>query len=200
MATKPQDVSGAWLKDPSLLRSDAYINGSWAPADSKTTFRVTDPSTGAILADVADLGLAETKRAIEAADSALPAWRAKTAAERAGVLRRWYELLLENQAELLTALEHLAQKGARIPPAISEKIGFDCKDWRLLRVRELKMTAEAAAERVRQTGFPFEFGPMRARERRILHLALKDETSVHATSEGQGPERRVVIYPGPASS
>ena len=110
------------------------------------------------------------------------------------------DLLLENQAELLTALEHLVQKVARIPPAISEKIGFDCKDWRLLRVRELKMTAEAAAERVRQTGFPFEFGPMRARERRILHLALKDETSVHATSEGQGPERRVVIDPSPASN
>ena len=88
----------------------------------------------------------------------------------------------------------------RIPPAISEKIGFDCRDWRLLRVRELKMTAEAAAERVRQTGLPFEFGPMRARERRILQLALKDDTEIHATSEGQDPERRVVVYPGPASS
>ncbi len=110
------------------------------------------------------------------------------------------DLLLENQGELLTALEHLVQKVIRIPPAISEKIGFDCRDWRLLRVRELKMTAEAAAERVRQTGLPFEFGPMRARERRILHLALKDDTEIHATSEGQGPERRVVVYPGPASS
>ena len=128
MATKPQDVSGAWLKDPSLLRSDAYINGSWAPADSKTTFRVTDPSTGAILADVADLGLAETKRAIEAADSALPAWRAKTAAERAGVLRRWYELLLENQADL--ALLMTAEQGKPLAESSGEVLyGASFIEW-----------------------------------------------------------------------
>lgn len=128
MATKPQDVSGAWLKDPSLLRSDAYINGSWAPADSKTTFRVTDPSTGAILAEVADLGLAETKRAIEAADLALPAWRAKTAAERAGVLRRWYELLLENQADL--ALLMTAEQGKPLAESSGEVLyGASFIEW-----------------------------------------------------------------------
>ncbi len=128
MATKQQDVSGAWLKDPSLLRSDAYINGSWAPADSKTTFRVTDPSSGAILAEVADLGLAETKRAIEAADSALPAWRAKTAGERAGVLRRWYELLLENQADL--ALLMTAEQGKPLAESSGEVLyGASFIEW-----------------------------------------------------------------------
>jgi len=110
------------------------------------------------------------------------------------------DLLLENQAELLTALEHLVQKAARIPPMISEKIGFDCKDWQLLRVRELKIMAESAANRVNQISSTFKFGPMRARERRIVHLALKEKEFVHAISEGQGPERHVVIYPGPGTS
>jgi spoIIIJ-associated protein len=110
------------------------------------------------------------------------------------------DLLLENQAELLAALEYLTLKAARVPAKVSHRIGFDCQDWRFLRVRELKLTAEAAAERVRQTGVRFVFNPMRARERRIIHLALKEDRSVRTASEGQFDERKVVIYPSSASS
>ena len=105
------------------------------------------------------------------------------------------DLLLENHGELLAALEYLALKVARVPAELTEKIGFDCKDWRFLRVQELKLSAEAAAERVRATGDPFEFNPMTARERRILHMALRDDASVRTAGEGMRHERKVVIYP-----
>jgi succinate-semialdehyde dehydrogenase/glutarate-semialdehyde dehydrogenase len=77
------------LKDPALLRGQGYVDGRWMAADSGATFPVVDPATGAQLARVADMGAAETRRAIEAAERALPAWRAKTAKERAAVMRRW---------------------------------------------------------------------------------------------------------------
>ena len=105
------------------------------------------------------------------------------------------DLLLENHGELLAAFEFLALKVARVPPELTEKIGFDCKDWRFLRVQELKLSAEAAAERVRATGEPFVFNPMIARERRILHMALKDDASVRTVGEGMRNERKVVIHP-----
>ena len=110
------------------------------------------------------------------------------------------DLLLENQGELLAALEYLTLKAARVPASVSHRIGFDCKDWRFLKVQDLKLTAKVAAERVRQTGARFVFNPMRARERRIVHLALKEDHSVRTASEGQFDERKVVIYPASASS
>ena len=71
------------LKDPSLLRQQAYINGAWCDADSGATLAVTDPATGAVIGTVPAMGAAETERAIDAADAAWPGWRAKTAKERA---------------------------------------------------------------------------------------------------------------------
>ncbi len=100
MATKSNDINVSWLKDATLLRTDAYIDGKWVAADSGTTFPISDPANGSVICEVADLGVAETRRAIEAADKALPGWRGKTAGERAGLLRRWYELLLEHQEDL----------------------------------------------------------------------------------------------------
>ena len=85
------------LADSRLLRRQAYINGEWVPADSGKTFSVFNPADGSLLADVADCGADETRRAIAAADAALPAWRAKTAKERGAILRKWFELILENQ-------------------------------------------------------------------------------------------------------
>ena len=82
------------LRDAALLRTDGYIDGRWTGADSGARFPVTDPASGERLAEVADMGAAETRRAIEAAERALPAWRAKTAKERAAVMRRWFELIL----------------------------------------------------------------------------------------------------------
>jgi len=88
------------LKDPQLLRQQAYIDGQWLDADSGQTIAVNNPATGEIIGHVPKMGRAETRRAIEAAEKALPAWRALTAKERANKLRRWFELLMENQDDL----------------------------------------------------------------------------------------------------
>ncbi len=88
------------LKDPALLRKDAFVDGAWIAADSGKRFAVTNPASGAHIADVPDLGAAETKRAIAAANAAYPAWRAKSGKERAGVLRAWFNLLLANADDL----------------------------------------------------------------------------------------------------
>ncbi len=88
------------LKDTQLFRQQAFIDGAWVDADNGQTIKVTNPATGEVLGTVPKMGAAETRRAIEAADKALPAWRALTAKERANKLRRWYELLIENQDDL----------------------------------------------------------------------------------------------------
>jgi succinate-semialdehyde dehydrogenase/glutarate-semialdehyde dehydrogenase len=88
------------LKDPALLRAEGYINGAWTAADSGARFAVTNPANGAELARVADMGAAETRRAIAAAEAALPAWRARTAKDRAAILRRWFDLILANTEDL----------------------------------------------------------------------------------------------------
>ncbi|MHC8361945.1 NADP-dependent succinate-semialdehyde dehydrogenase [Pseudomonas sp. LS2P72] len=88
------------LKDNSLFRQQAYIDGVWLDADSGQTLKVNNPATNEIIGTVPKMGATETRRAIEAADKALPAWRALTAKERAGKLRRWFELMIENQDDL----------------------------------------------------------------------------------------------------
>jgi succinate-semialdehyde dehydrogenase / glutarate-semialdehyde dehydrogenase len=92
------------LNDPKLFRERCYIDGEWVGAQK--TFAVDNPATGAVLGSVPDLGVAETRRAIEAAERALPAWRAKTAKERAAILRKWFDLMMGSQddlAQILTA-------------------------------------------------------------------------------------------------
>lgn len=88
------------LKDAQLFRQQAYINGEWLDADNGQTIKVTNPATGEVIGTVPKMGIAETRRAIEAADKALPAWRALTAKERSAKLRRWFELMIENQDDL----------------------------------------------------------------------------------------------------
>jgi succinate-semialdehyde dehydrogenase/glutarate-semialdehyde dehydrogenase len=88
------------LKDASLLRQACYIDGQWVGADSGATFPVENPATGDILATVPSVGSEETRRAIEAARTAYPLWRAKKAVDRAKILRRWYELMLAHQDDL----------------------------------------------------------------------------------------------------
>ena len=88
------------LKDTSLFRQQAYIDGTWQNADSGQAIKVNNPATNEILGTVPKMGAAETRRAIEAADKALPAWRALTAKERSNKLRRWFELMIENQDDL----------------------------------------------------------------------------------------------------
>lgn len=88
------------LSDPTLLRQQACIAGQWCAADSAQTLAVHNPANGELLGSVPNMGAAETQRAIQAANSALIAWRSKTAAERGKILRRWFELMLENQDDL----------------------------------------------------------------------------------------------------
>ncbi|MBX3686775.1 MAG: NADP-dependent succinate-semialdehyde dehydrogenase [Rhodocyclaceae bacterium] len=88
------------LKDAELFRSRCYIDGEWVNADSAATIEVTNPATGAVLGTVPKMGRDETRRAIAAANAAWPAWRAMTAGARSKILRRWFELLLENQEDL----------------------------------------------------------------------------------------------------
>jgi spoIIIJ-associated protein len=104
-------------------------------------------------------------------------------------------LLLAKHAELLDAIEHVALKAIRLDDELAHQIDFDCEDVRRLRVAELKLTAQVAAERVAESGSPFELNPMNSRERRIIHLALHDNPQVSTVSEGKGPDRRVIIHP-----
>jgi spoIIIJ-associated protein len=105
------------------------------------------------------------------------------------------DLLLEMNAALLHAFEHVLLKAIRLDDDHLRRIAFDCKDWRRTRIGELQLMAQVAAERVIDTGQPFTLNPMNARERRIIHMALKDRTQVQTQSEGMGPERKVVIFP-----
>jgi succinate-semialdehyde dehydrogenase/glutarate-semialdehyde dehydrogenase len=94
------------LRDEKLFRQQAYVNGEWVDALNRGTIPVTNPATGATLGSVPRMGAEETRQAIEAADKALPAWRAKTAKERAQILRKWFDLMMANQddlAQLMTA-------------------------------------------------------------------------------------------------
>ena len=88
------------LKDMSLFRQQCYIDGVWVDADDKSTMAVHNPADGVQVGTVPKMGAAETRRAIEAANAAWPAWRAKTAKERSGILRKWYDLMMANQEDL----------------------------------------------------------------------------------------------------
>ena len=105
------------------------------------------------------------------------------------------DLLLEKNATLLHAIEYVVLKAIRLDEDHFRKIAFDCQDWRRTRMEELRLMALVAAERVADTGNPLTLNPMNPRERRIIHMALRDQSQVRTQSEGVGPERKVVIYP-----
>jgi len=93
-------VASLELKDPTLFREACYIDGKWLAADSNQTIEVTNPASGEVLGTIPKVGADETRRAIDAANAAYPAWRAKTAKERASILRKWFDLMMENQEDL----------------------------------------------------------------------------------------------------
>ncbi|MEO6985579.1 MAG: NAD-dependent succinate-semialdehyde dehydrogenase [Paralcaligenes sp.] len=88
------------LQDTTLYRTQSYINGQWVAADDASTFTVDNPATGAIIAKVCNLGAGEAQRAIDAANKAQKAWRARTGKDRAAILRRWFDLILANAEDL----------------------------------------------------------------------------------------------------
>src|SRR5687768_4409475 len=104
------------LKDPKLFREQCYIDGEWV--GSQKTFPVNNPATGAVLGTVPDMGQAETRRAIDAAERAWPAWRAKTTKERAVILRKWFDLMMANQEDLAQILT--AEQGKPLTEARGE--------------------------------------------------------------------------------
>ena len=116
------------LKDPTLLRQQAYIDGRWVDADNGATMRVVNPGTGALIGTAPDMGAAETRRAIAAAEAAWPAWRAKLARERSVLLRRWYELVMANLDDL--ALILTTEQGKPLAEARGEiTIGAAYIEW-----------------------------------------------------------------------
>jgi succinate-semialdehyde dehydrogenase / glutarate-semialdehyde dehydrogenase len=116
------------LKDPALLRQQCYLDGQWVGADGGATMPVHDPATGRELGTAPVMGAGETRRAIDAAARAWPAWRAKTAKERSAILRRWYALMLDHADDL--ALILTSEQGKPLPEAKGEiAIGAAYVEW-----------------------------------------------------------------------
>jgi spoIIIJ-associated protein len=105
------------------------------------------------------------------------------------------ELLLQQHAELLTAVEYLAHRCLHLDPHFYDHVQFDCGGYRATRLEELKLSAKVAAQRVIETRQEFRFNPMSARERRVIHLVLQNVSGVRTSSEGAGDHRQVVIFP-----
>src|SRR5881296_1295349 len=125
---KISGIAALNLKDPSLFRQQCYIDGKWADADSGKSIPVNNPATGEILGTVPNMGAAETRRAIEAANAAFPAWRAKTAKERAVILRKWFDLMMANQEDLAKILT--AEQGKPLAEARTEiSYGASFIEW-----------------------------------------------------------------------
>jgi succinate-semialdehyde dehydrogenase/glutarate-semialdehyde dehydrogenase len=106
------------LRDSTLFRQHCYIDGEWQAADNGATLEVTNPATAATIGTIPKMGAGETRRAIEAANRAFPAWRRKTAQERSNILRKWYDLILENQQDL--AILMTAEQGKPLAEARGE--------------------------------------------------------------------------------
>jgi len=116
------------LNDSSLFRQQCYIDGQWADADGAGTFDVLNPADGSLLGTVPKMGASETARAIDAAAAAMPAWAGKTAKERANILRRWYELIMENQSDLASIMT--AEMGKPLAEAMGEIVyGASFVEW-----------------------------------------------------------------------
>ena len=116
------------LKDPSLFRDRAYVNGAWVEADAKGRIDVDNPADGNVIGSVPKMGAAETRRAIEAAEAALPAWRALAAKERSTLLRKWFDLMVANADDLAAILT--AEQGKPLAEAKGEVLyGASFIEW-----------------------------------------------------------------------
>ncbi|MDH3787148.1 MAG: NAD-dependent succinate-semialdehyde dehydrogenase [Xanthomonadales bacterium] len=116
------------LNRPELLREEAYVNGEWLSAGDGQTFNVTNPADGSLVATVPQLDVAATRKAVEAASAAWPAWRSKTAKERAAILRRWFDLILENKDDLAAIMT--AEQGKPLAESAGEVMyGASFIEW-----------------------------------------------------------------------
>jgi succinate-semialdehyde dehydrogenase/glutarate-semialdehyde dehydrogenase len=116
------------LNNPQVLRHQAFIDGVWLAADNEATITVVNPSTGVTIGQVPRMGQTETRRAIEAAERALPAWRELSAKARANALRRWYDLIIEHQHDLAHIMT--LEQGKPLPEALGEIVfGASYIEW-----------------------------------------------------------------------
>jgi succinate-semialdehyde dehydrogenase/glutarate-semialdehyde dehydrogenase len=116
------------LNNPALLREQSYINGEWVSAADETTFPVTNPADGSLVAVVPEMEVAGASAAIEAADAAWPAWRSKTAKERSAIMRRWFDLMLENKDDLAAIMT--AEQGKPLAESAGEVMyGASFIEW-----------------------------------------------------------------------
>lgn len=160
---------------------------------AKYTVEGTGPKIDAFLSRVIkDCGLDLTYR-IEPGDNAFSDFETPAIIVQFG--GRDVEMLLENKAELLLSLEQLTTEVLRMASDEHSLLCFDANEHRALRIEELRLSALTAAEKVKKTRVPFHFSPMNSRERRIIHLALRNETAVRSESVGMAPYRQVVIVP-----
>jgi len=106
------------LKDPSLLRESCFIGGGWSAADNGAKLEVKNPASGQVLGSIPNMGAAEARRAIAAASAALPGWKARTAKDRALIMRRWFDLMIEHQEDLATLMT--AEQGKPLAESKSE--------------------------------------------------------------------------------
>lgn len=104
-------------------------------------------------------------------------------------------LLLDRGGELLRAFEHVALEMLRLGPDEHDQIYFDCQNFRTRRKQELRMAAQVAADKVRTSGSPYAFAPMSSRERRLVHIALREFEDLRTESAGEALQRYVVVYP-----
>jgi succinate-semialdehyde dehydrogenase/glutarate-semialdehyde dehydrogenase len=127
-APKQAGLPAIPLKDPKLFREQCYVDGAWISAEGGKAFPVTNPATAETLGNVPDMGAAETRKAIAAAQAAFPAWRAKTAKERAAILRKWNDLILANVEDL--ALILTSEQGKPLAESKGEvTIGAAYVEW-----------------------------------------------------------------------
>jgi len=110
------------------------------------------------------------------------------------------DLLVANKAEVMLALEHLTMEILGVPSDQHSRLCFDANDHRLLRIEELRLSAVTVADKVLTSKIAFQFNPMNSRERRIIHLALRDYKELRSESIGQGQFRHVVVLPADAPS
>jgi spoIIIJ-associated protein len=104
-------------------------------------------------------------------------------------------MLLERNGELMRSMEYLALKILHLEPEEHDKVSFDSQNFKAMRLEELRIAANVAAEKVRKTGVPYPFSPMSARERRMVHLALREFPDLRTESAGEAAARCVVVYP-----
>ncbi len=160
---------------------------------AKYTVEETGPKIDAFLRKIIGASRLELHYTIESGDNAFSDFETPDIIVQFRGLD--VEMLLENKAELLLALEQLTSEYLRLSSDEHSLLCFDANDHRALRIEELRLSAITAAEKVKKTRVPFHFSPMNSRERRIIHLALRNETAVRSESVGMAPHRQVVIVP-----